>query len=219
MIAFRSECTVFFFMHESKLTKNYKTENRTNTQYTPLVMIPTFWMASLCSLCLNAVIHVTAASIPSTTNRFVHGGSGLLPFSPKSNDRFDQDPTRDNRILEASEQAFTSHLVDKNGNAYEPYSLAWRYLGMYIDCDMDQVNGNEGRFLEDGGSGNCERVLLWAAVCVTTKVGRWKNVELYALNPITNALCVFLLSCFSHSLSTLTLTIKMDRLVSISLLT
>ena len=28
-----------------------------------------------------------------------------------------------------------NYLVDAEGNSYEPYSLAWRYLGMYIDCD------------------------------------------------------------------------------------
>ena len=72
------------------------------------------------------------------------------------------------RNLEGSNDEYTSYLVDKNGNEYEPYSLAWRYLGMYIDCDIEEQDvdreqeGDERRFLSDDS--NCERVLLWAAV-------------------------------------------------------
>jgi hypothetical protein len=127
-------------------------------------MIPTFLIA-LCSLTFDAAIHIAATSIPSLTNRIVHGGR--LPFSPRGNDglgSFDGDhTTRDDRLLESRDD-FTSYLVDKNGNEYEPYSLAWRYLGMYIDCDIEQADGNQRRFLEDSG-GDCERVLSWAAVC------------------------------------------------------
>jgi hypothetical protein len=80
--------------------------------------------------------------------------------------------------------AKTSYLVDASGNAYEPYALSWRYLGMYADCDltyaMRSVDGlsrrrNRGRKLGgDGGGGNnnnggndqeCSRKVLWAAVC------------------------------------------------------
>ena len=33
-----------------------------------------------------------------------------------------------------------SYFTDpKTGQAYEPYSLAWRYLGMYMDCDVTTV--------------------------------------------------------------------------------
>jgi hypothetical protein len=176
---------------------------------TYLVMIPTLLIA-LCSLTFDAAIHVAATSIPSSTNRILHGGR--LPFSPRGNARpgsFDRDRTRDNRVLEASD-SITSYLVDENGNEYEPYSLAWRYLGMYIDCDIEQANGNERRFLEDSG-GACERVLLWAAV---SQVGVG-NVGL-ASNPITNV--CFLLTA-SHLFSTLTLNIKVDPLVSISSMT
>jgi hypothetical protein len=101
-----------------------------------------------------------------------------------------------------------SYLVDSSGNAYEPYSLAWRYLGMYIDCDFepaassssyedDEFQGNYDRRNTrtrrrrtsdtsattatadqrslggsgDSGDGDCERVLLWAAVsfCFTVE--------------------------------------------------
>jgi len=49
-----------------------------------------------------------------------------------------------------------SYLVDNDGNAYPSYSLAWRYLGMFIDCD------NNRRQLEDGDNA-CQRKVLWAA--------------------------------------------------------
>lgn len=69
-----------------------------------------------------------------------------------------------NRYLDGDGD-FTSYLVDRNGDEYEPYSLAWRYLGMYIDCDIDEQQvQDERRFLQDGDGDNCERVLLWAAV-------------------------------------------------------
>jgi hypothetical protein len=31
-------------------------------------------------------------------------------------------------------------LVDSNGVEYDSYALAWRYLGMYMDCDVDDYN-------------------------------------------------------------------------------
>lgn len=59
-----------------------------------------------------------------------------------------------------------SYLVDKDGNAYEPYSLAWRYLGMYIDCDADKQVSDDNN--SGSGDGNdCARKLLWAAVSRT----------------------------------------------------
>jgi hypothetical protein len=73
----------------------------------------------------------------------------------------------------------TNYLVDKDGNLYEPYSLAWRYLGLYVDCNSENNGGGDGhddrnhrdRALHDeggnrngnGGGSNCVRRLLWAA--------------------------------------------------------
>jgi hypothetical protein len=64
------------------------------------------------------------------------------------------------------ENQFVSYLVDKNGDEYDPYSLAWRYLGMHIDCETAADDGErKNRRLEnhDEGEKNCQRVLLWAA--------------------------------------------------------
>jgi hypothetical protein len=80
----------------------------------------------------------------------------------------------------------SSYLVDGNENPYEPYALSWRYLGMYVDCDltfaMSDVDGlsrrDRGRQLGGGGGGgndnndnhnnggedDCSRKVLWAAV-------------------------------------------------------
>lgn len=74
------------------------------------------------------------------------------------------------------EDNYVSYLVDRNGNAYEPYSLAWRYLGMYIDCDVDAQGDNEERFLEGDDDDDCQRTVLWAAVShLTLCVVRFKN--------------------------------------------
>jgi hypothetical protein len=103
--------------------------------------------------------------------RVVDGG--WLPFSPisiiqstaGSIDGFDPRDgdrrlTSDRALQENGD--YTSYLVDKDGNEYEPYSLAWRYLGMYLDCDVDKEE--DRRNLENRDGGNCDRVLLWAAV-------------------------------------------------------
>ncbi|KAL7521005.1 hypothetical protein ACHAWX_005695 [Stephanocyclus meneghinianus] len=70
-----------------------------------------------------------------------------------------------------SNDNYVSYLVDSNGNAYEPYSLAWRYLGLYIDCEIANstnfykyYNYNQRKLPEQSNEdGQCERKLLWAA--------------------------------------------------------
>eukprot|EP00536_Pseudo-nitzschia_multiseries_P002148 jgi/Psemu1/317814/estExt_fgenesh1_pm.C_280027 len=93
-----------------------------------------------------------------------------------------------NRNLYDAED-YDSYLVDSQGNQYEPYSMSWRYLGAYIDCDIQQQGGDDvdesniyrkltrqlfGSTTEpsskrrDLGSGSgdgddCSRKVLWAA--------------------------------------------------------
>jgi hypothetical protein len=106
-----------------------------------------------------------------TRPRIVDGG--WLPFSPISiiKSRSSFDPRSGNRripadrTLQDNAEAAT-YLVDKDGNEYETYSLAWRYIGMYLDCDIDQEDNGDRRNLDSGG--NCDRVLLWAAVSKNT---------------------------------------------------
>jgi len=66
---------------------------------------------------------------------------------------------------DGSGEEWESYLVDRKGNEYEPYALAWRYLGMYIDCDIN--NGScDNDDDDDGGSGDdneATRKVLWAA--------------------------------------------------------
>jgi len=66
------------------------------------------------------------------------------------------------------EKNYQNYLVDKDGVEYDPYSLAWRYLGLYIDCnadngDDDHDNHNNHRRLHEDEGGQCQRKLLWAA--------------------------------------------------------
>lgn len=63
--------------------------------------------------------------------------------------------------------------ADKDGKEYDPYSLSWRYLGLFIDCDIEAMNAAAGddarkkqrrQLPEDEEDGNnCPRKLLWAA--------------------------------------------------------
>jgi hypothetical protein len=69
----------------------------------------------------------------------------------------------DERVL-GSQDNKQSYFVDSSGNEYEPYALAWRYLGMYMDCDVDdffyrRLNQNNNK-----NSDKCDRIILWAAV-------------------------------------------------------
>ena len=59
-------------------------------------------------------------------------------------------------------------LVDKYGKENDPNSLAWRYLGMYVDCNNQGEDGDGHSQDQDSGDGTitstyCRRKLLWAA--------------------------------------------------------
>ena len=51
------------------------------------------------------------------------------------------------------------HRALENGGAYDSYSLAWRFLGIYIDCNNNNNDGNQG----GNDEASCQRILLWAA--------------------------------------------------------
>ena len=75
------------------------------------------------------------------------------------------------RKLESNED-FTSYLVNATtGEEYDPYSLAWRYLGMFLDCgdNGDDEYGDEDDD-EDGGDNGCQRNILWAAVRLSMEI-------------------------------------------------
>ena len=84
----------------------------------------------------------------------------------------------DPRVAQARRQLsveYSSRFAD-SATYYDEYSTAWRLLGMYIDCNVDENkdrrlanNGDDGDDMSNGwdddqGSGTCKRYLLWAAV-------------------------------------------------------
>ena len=80
----------------------------------------------------------------------------------------------DRRLEDAEDNDSSSYLVDSKGNAYDSYSVAWRYLGMYIDCDLPESEDSESggsnyenvnRKLASGDNegDDCSRKVLWAA--------------------------------------------------------
>ena len=46
-------------------------------------------------------------------------------------------PTTSSRLLEGDNEGamYSQYFTNQYGYSYSSYSLAWRYLGMYIDCD------------------------------------------------------------------------------------
>ena len=71
----------------------------------------------------------------TTTNLLTSTLPKWFPVSP-ANRRLDYD----------NDDNYQSYLVDSDGNSYEPYAMAWRYLGMYIDCDVQQEYSNDGDY-------------------------------------------------------------------------
>ncbi|OEU21829.1 hypothetical protein FRACYDRAFT_231975 [Fragilariopsis cylindrus CCMP1102] len=71
----------------------------------------------------------------TTTNLLTSTLPKWFPVSPAKR-RLDYD----------NDDNYQSYLVDSDGNSYEPYAMAWRYLGMYIDCDVQQEYNNDGDY-------------------------------------------------------------------------
>lgn len=58
------------------------------------------------------------------------------------------------------------NYFEDNGSAY---GLSWRYLGLFMDCDVEAVE--QRRRLDDNN--DCSRKVLWAAVSVCTSVAMY----------------------------------------------
>jgi hypothetical protein len=94
--------------------------------------------------------------------------SWLPPHAPQHSSIHTRSRHPPPRGLNDKNNDYNSYLVDGDGNAYEPYSLAWRYLGIFMDCEddeQDESGSDEDRRLssDDRGKG-CARKVLWAAV-------------------------------------------------------
>ncbi|KAL7577309.1 hypothetical protein ACA910_002048 [Epithemia clementina (nom. ined.)] len=76
------------------------------------------------------------------------------------------------RLEDYDDSHWSEYLVDKHGNSYEPYSLAWRFLGMFTDCDLNDDEGGRRQLNNDNKDGHnnnneeedcATKKLLWAA--------------------------------------------------------
>jgi len=135
------------------------------------------------------VVVADGGRLPISPRRFLEQSAAAAAPPRRETSYYRAEATTDQqqqRALDSDDAGYySSYIVDKDGNEYEPYSLAWRYLGMYLDCDPqdysdDDAYNDEGGDGDDedegrrrntrerdlGGSqdgGNCERLLLWAA--------------------------------------------------------
>jgi hypothetical protein len=58
------------------------------------------------------------------------------------------------------------YFVDKYGNEYESYAMAWRYLGLYMDCGSSSSSRTLSWYNSYKQSKACYPKVLWAAVRV-----------------------------------------------------
>ncbi|KAL9182117.1 hypothetical protein ACHAXT_012769 [Thalassiosira profunda] len=71
-------------------------------------------------------------------------------------------PRRQRRRSLDESNAVRARFADWRGREYDPDSLAWRYLGVYMDCDADGTSiSAEDISGEDGD--DCRRRIMWAA--------------------------------------------------------
>ena len=75
----------------------------------------------------------------------------------------------EHRGLNEEANYYSTYFSDEYGYSYDPYSLSWRYLGMYVDCDVEgNANNVDGgnqrtrhRHLEDDGGNDCSRKVCY----------------------------------------------------------
>lgn len=58
---------------------------------------------------------------------------------------------------------FKDDFVDGQETQYNDYAQAWRYMGLYIDCEANAQN-DQRRVEEQQAQNGCKRSLLWGAV-------------------------------------------------------
>lgn len=94
------------------------------------------------------------------TSLFDSGDNDDDDASPRTNNK----PMYPFRDLGSGDE--DNFLVNpRTGEEYEPYSMAWRYLGVYLDCDRDdEAEEERQRRLSGDDDAPCRRKVLWAAV-------------------------------------------------------
>ena len=109
-------------------------------------------------------------------HRVLHVNTNRMPLSLFDNEAADNDDDDDDaspnlnnkpiypfRDLGSGDE--DNFLVNpRTGEEYEPYSMAWRYLGVYLDCDRDDEAEEQRRRLSGDNDAPCLRKVLWAAV-------------------------------------------------------
>ena len=138
-----------------------------------VVVVPLVLVAFLAAAVSS--VSATAAATNGSSGGFFHGQD------PRYLRRLSKDPSDDTT---ASSNAFRGNgaFVDGTETVYDDFSLAWRFLGFYEDCnvcvqdgggddDNENENDNENEIFVDAlecfenGKDNtvCRRYALWAA--------------------------------------------------------
>lgn len=133
---------------------------------------------------LSLTLRTSEATKPQILSSKTVPDTGNDWFSLKDRTEFQpaeaKDPAKTPRLREAQRRflRYDEQFIDGGETYYDEYAQAWRMIGMYIDCNVEEyVDQEEGEGQEqqeaeenqDGDDaysnmGGCQRYLLWAAV-------------------------------------------------------
>jgi hypothetical protein len=101
----------------------------------------------------------TAIDMPSGTHWMSLSKS--VEFMPTDTQDAPQLRAAQHRLL----NYFKDDFADGLETQYNEYAQAWRYMGLYIDCDADVQNAQRRQLEQQQDNENaCKRYLLWGAV-------------------------------------------------------
>ena len=172
--------------------------------------------ASVTALLLLAGLHSSSADILPKSMDEISLPSGEEWMSLSKSVDFMPAPTQDSPMLRNAQKRLLNYYKDDFADGletqYNEYAQAWRYLGLYMDCDyvaqnqrrrLDQEAQDEAQ--DDGTI--CKRYLLWGAVSLAFGIPSLRETR----DQATNAL----ISLSSLLLSMLTWTTKETDSLSI----
>jgi hypothetical protein len=105
---------------------------------------------------------LTEGTAPSTGQDWYSLDDHRTQFQPAATFGEDPDKTTTLRAAQRRLLQYDKQFIDGGETYYDEYAQAWRMIGMYIDCNVEEYSEEDRN--ENSNTGGCQRYLLWAAV-------------------------------------------------------